>query len=240
MLHTSLSAEVRLLHKTSVQWTNNVHATNQRNLFDEGNDWNTDPDLIINTPTVEVGFENREHRIIIQRPNFYSRGDVLSYAIASSDVESAFGSQPYYYVLNATPTQFEVTTEIRHDARFRRFAVDTRLTGAQQLSSPVRSGIHRKTTTYGTRDVDNPISGGFNLADVVVGTTSNASSEIVRTRNNEAEIVKMYRRYAIRLLRIDSLLAKESKFKVLVLTTVSPPFKPLPSRVITLTKVGFM
>ena len=185
--------------QNSVQWTNNVHATNQRNLFDEGNDWNTDPDLIINTPTVEVGFENREHRIIIQRPNFYSRGDVLSYAIASSDVESAFGSQPYYYVLNATPTQFEVTTEIRHDARFRRFAVDTRLTGAQQLSSPVRSGIHRKTTTYGTRDVDNPISGGFNLADVVVGTTSNASSEIVRTRNNEAEIVKMYRRYAIRV-----------------------------------------
>ena len=185
--------------QNSVQWTNNVHATNQRNLFDEGEDWNTDPDLIINTPTVEVGFENREHRIIIQRPNFYSRGDVLSYAIASGDVESAFGSQPYYYVLNATPTQFEVTTEIRHDARFRRFAVDTRLTGAQQLSSPVRSGIHRKTTTYGTRDVDNPISGGFNLADVVVGTTSNASSEIVRTRNNEAEIVKMYRRYAIRV-----------------------------------------
>ena len=183
--------------QNSVQWTNNVHVTNYRNLFDEGEDWNTDPDLIINTPTVEVGFENREHRIIIQRPNFYSRGDILSYAIASSDVEPAFGSQQYFYVLNATPSQFEITSEIRHDARFRRFAADTRLTGSQQLQNAVRSGIHRKTTTFGTRDIDNPISGGFNLADVVVGTTSNASSEIVRTRNNEADIVKLYQKIYI-------------------------------------------
>jgi len=185
--------------QNSVQWTNNVHANNAQNLYDEGNDWNTDPDLIINTPTVEVGFERRENRIIIQRPNFYSRGDILQYAIASADVESAFANQDYFYVLNATPTQFEITREIRHDARFSRFAVDTRTSGQQQLQSPVRSGLVRQSTTYGTRDIDNPVSGGFNLADVVVGTTSTASSEIVRNKNNSADIIKLYYRYTIRL-----------------------------------------
>lgn len=185
--------------QNSVQWTNNVHVVNQQNLYDEGNDWNTDPDLIINTPTVEVGFERRENRIIIQRPNFYSRGDVLQYAVASGDVESAFSRQEYFYVLNATPTQFEITSEIRHDARASRFALDTRTSGTQQLQSPVRSGITRQVTTYGTRDIDNPITGGFSLADVIAGTSSNATSEIVRTRNNEAEIVKLYYRYPISL-----------------------------------------
>jgi hypothetical protein len=185
--------------QNSVQWTNNIHATNAQNLYDEGNDWNTDPDLIINTPTVEVGYERRENRIIIQRPNFYSRGDILQYAIASADVESAFANQDYFYVLNATPTQFEITREIRHDARFSRFSVDTRTSGQQQLQSPVRSGLVRQSTTYGTRDIDNPVSGGFNLADVVVGTTSTASSEIVRNKNNSADIIKLYYRYTIRL-----------------------------------------
>lgn len=183
--------------QNSVQWTNNVHATNQQNLYDEGTDWNTDPDLIINTPNIEVQFERRENRIVIQRPNFFSRGDQLQYVVASGDIEPAFSGQDYFYVLNATPTQFEITKEIRHDARFRDFAVDTALTGTQQLQSPVRSGIDRVATTYGTRDIDNPISAGFNLADVVIGTNSNASSEIVRTTNNEAEIIKLYRKYLI-------------------------------------------
>ena len=183
--------------QNTVQWTNNTHVTNAQNLYDEGTDWNTDPDLIINTPTIEVAFERRENKVIIQRPNFYSRGDILTYAIASGDVESAFSGVGYVYVLNATPSQFEITTEIRHDARFRRFALDTRLTGTQQLGVPVRTGITRATTTYGQPDIDNPISGTFGLADVVVGATSNASSEIVRTRNNEAEIIKLYQKIYI-------------------------------------------
>jgi hypothetical protein len=180
--------------QNTVQWTNNNHVTNAQNLYDEGTDWNTDPDLILNTPTIEVAFERRENRIIIQRPNFYSRGDVLSYAIASGDVEPAFANVEYVYVLNATPSQFEITREIRHDARFRDFAFNTTLTGTQQLGLPVRTGITRTTTTYGKPDIDNPISGTFGLADVVVGATSNASSEIVRTRNNEAEIIKLYQK----------------------------------------------
>ncbi|AOV61558.1 virion structural protein [Synechococcus phage S-WAM1] len=183
--------------QNKIQWTNNIHATNNQNLYDEGVDWNTDPDLIINTPTVEVGFERRENKITINRPNFYSRGDILSYVVASEDVEAAFADQEFFYVLNATPSAFEITKEIRHDARFAPFAVDLATTGQQQLQLNVRSGITRMPTTYGTRDIDNPISGGFSLADVVVGSTSNASSEIVRTRNNEANIIKIYQRFNI-------------------------------------------
>ena len=157
----------------------------------------SNPDLIINTPTIEVGFERRENKITINRPNFYSRGDILSYVVASEDVEEAFGDQEFFYVLNATPSSFEVTKEIRHDARFRPFAVNTATTGQQQLQLNVRSGITRMPTTYGTRDIDNPVSGGFSLADVVVGSTSNATSEIVRTKNNEANIIKIYQRFDI-------------------------------------------
>jgi len=178
-----------------VTWINSTDATNLQNLYDEGTDWNTDPDLVLNTPSVEVGFERRENRVKITRPNFYSRGDVLTYVPASSDIESAFSGQSWFYVLNATPTYFEIAREIRHDARYSDFDVDTTTTGQQQFKVDVRSGIVRETTTYGERDIDTPISGGFNLADVIVGSNSDCSGDVIRTTNNEAEVIKLYKKF---------------------------------------------
>ena len=181
----------------TITWINNTHATNDRNLYDEGNDWNTDPDLVLNTPTVEVGFERREHRVKITRPNFYSRGDVLTYVPASADIEQGLQGQNWFYVLNATPTYFEIAREIRHDARYSRFRVDTLTTGQQQFAVDVRSGIERATTTFGVRDIDTPISGGFNIADVVTGITSDSRADVIRTRNNEAKVIKLYSKFFI-------------------------------------------
>ena len=175
-------------------WVNSTHAQNLQNLYDEGNDWNTDPELVLNTPTVEVGFERRENRVKITRPNFYSRGDVLTYVPASADIERGLQGQSWFYVLNATPQYFEIAREIRHDARYSDFDVDLSTGGQQRFQIDVRSGIYRETTTYGTRDIDTPISGGFNLADVVVGTSSNCRGDVIRTRNNEAEIIKLYKK----------------------------------------------
>ena len=181
----------------TITWINNTHATNDRNLYDEGNDWNTDPDLVLNTPTVEVGFERREHRVKITRPNFYSRGDVLTYVPASSDIEQGLQGQNWFYVLNATPTYFEISREIRHDARYSRFRVDTLTTGQQQFAVDVRSGIERATTTFGVRDIDTPVSGGFNIADVVAGITSDSRADVISTRNNEAKVIKLYSKFFI-------------------------------------------
>ena len=181
----------------TITWINNTHATNDRNTYDEGNDWNTDPDLVLNTPTVEVGFERREHRVKITRPNFYSRGDVLTYVPASADIEQGLQGQNWFYVLNATPTYFEIAREIRHDARYSRFRVDTLTTGQQQFAVDVRSGIERATTTFGVRDIDTPISGGFNIADVVTGITSESRADVIRTRNNEAKVIKLYSKFFI-------------------------------------------
>ena len=181
----------------TITWINNTHATNDRNLYDEGNDWNTDPDLVLNTPTVEVGFERREHRVKITRPNFYSRGDVLTYVPASSDIEKGLQGQNWFYVLNATPSYFEISREIRHDARYSRFRVDTLTTGQQQFAVDVRSGIERATTTFGVRDIDTPVSGGFNIADVVAGITSESRADVISTRNNEAKVIKLYSKFFI-------------------------------------------
>ena len=178
----------------SLIWVNSTHAQNLQNNYDEGTDWNTDPELVLNTPTVEVGFERRENRVKITRPNFYSRGDVLTYVPASSDVEQGLQGQSWFYVLNATPQFFEIAREIRHDARYSDFDLDLSTGGQQRFNVDVRSGIEREATTFGDRDIDTPISGGFNLADVVVGSSSNCRGDVIKTRNNEAEIIKLYKR----------------------------------------------
>ncbi|UNH61325.1 baseplate wedge initiator [Synechococcus phage S-SZBM1] len=181
----------------AVTYINSTDVQNLTNLYDEGEDYNTDPELILLTPTIEVGFERRENVLRINRPNFFSRGDIVQYIPASNDIEQSLQDQEYYYILNAQPQWFEVAREIRHDARFKAFAVDTGLTGQMILQTTVRSGISRQGTTYGQPDIDTPISAGFNLADILVGSSSLASSEIVRTRNNEAEIIRIYQRYQI-------------------------------------------
>ena len=181
----------------SVTYINSTDAQNLTNLYNEGEDYNTDPELILLTPTIEVGFERRENVVRINRPNFFSRGDILQYIPASDDIEQNLQDQEYYYVLNAQPQWFEIAREIRHDARFREFALDTGLIGQMILQTTVRSGISRKSTTYGNPDIDTPISAGFNLADVLVGSASNARSEVIRTRNNEAKIIKTYQKFFI-------------------------------------------
>ena len=178
-------------------YINNSDVQNLTNLYDEGEDYNTDPELILLTPTIEVGFERRENVIRINRANFFSRGDIVQYIPASDDIEQGLQGQEYFYVLNAQPQWFEISKEIRHDARFRPFALDTNLLGQQRLQTVVRSGITRVGTTYGERDIDTPISAGFSLADILVGSTSNAKSEVVITIRNEAEIIKSYTRFFI-------------------------------------------
>jgi len=180
-----------------VTYINNTDVQNLTNLYDEGEDYNTDPELILLTPTIEVGFERRENVVRINRPNFFSRGDILQYIPASDDIEQSLQDQQYYYVLNAQPQWFEIARELRHDARFRAFALDTGLTGQMILQTTVRSGITRTSAVYGNPDIDTPISAGFNLADILIGTASNARSEVIRTRNNEAEIIKIYQKFFI-------------------------------------------
>ena len=149
------------------------------------------------TPTIEVGFERRESVVRITRPNFFSRGDIVAYIPASGQIEPALQDQSYYYVLNATAEWFEIAREIRHDARYRLFELDRNLTGQQRLQTVVRQGIIVPTATYPMRDLDQPISAGFNTADILIGATSNATSEVIRIRNNEADIIKLYYKYNI-------------------------------------------
>ena len=180
-----------------VTFINSTDATNLQNLYDEGEDYNTDPELVLLTPTIEVGFERRESVVRITRPNFFSRGDIVAYIPASGQIEPALQDQSYYYVLNATAEWFEIAREIRHDARYRLFELDRNLTGQQRLQTVVRQGIIVPTATYPMRDLDQPISAGFNTADILIGATSNATSEVIRIRNNEADIIKLYYKYNI-------------------------------------------
>ena len=180
-----------------VTFINSTDATNLQNLYDEGEDYNTDPELVLLTPTIEVGFERRESVVRITRPNFFSRGDIVAYIPASGQIEPALQDQTYYYVLNATAEWFEIAREIRHDARYRLFELDRNLTGQQRVQTVVRQGIIVPTATYPMRDLDQPISAGFNTADILIGATSNATSEVIRIRNNEADIIKLYYKYNI-------------------------------------------
>ena len=180
-----------------IDYINSTDITNMTNLYNEGEDYNTDPELILLTPTIEVGFERRENTVTVHKPNFFSRGDVLAYVPASQDLDPSLQDQTYYYVLNAEADYFEVTREKRHDARYKQFAFDKSLDGQQRLQTVVRSGISMPALTQPVRDNSQPISAGFNTADYLVGSTSNAAAEVVRTMNNEADIVKLYKKFNI-------------------------------------------
>ena len=69
--------------------------------------------------------------------------------------------------------------------------------GQQRLQTVVRSGINLPAAKYPMRDLDQPISAGFNVADILIGATSNALAEVTRIRNNEATIVKLYYKFNI-------------------------------------------
>ena len=170
---------------------------NYSNKYDEGVDYNTDPALVNLTPTVEVGYEREENRARITRTNFFRRGDVVKYVLASANSLSGANDQPYYYVLNAQADWFEIARMPKHDARYRPFALDTTNAGNQQFFTVRRSGIDRIANTYGTRDIDQPITAGFNIADVLVGTTTGASAEIASSFINNADIVKSFKYYGL-------------------------------------------
>ena len=180
-----------------VNYINSTDVTNLQNLYDEGEDYNTDPELILLTPTIEVGFERRESVVRITRPNFFFRGDIVAYVPASGQIEQSLQDQQYYYVLNATADWFEIAREIKHDARYRLFQLNKSLTGQQRLQTVVRSGISLPAAQYPMRDLEQPISAGFNVADILIGATSNALAEVTRIRNNEATIVKLYYKFNI-------------------------------------------
>ena len=65
------------------------------------------------------------------------------------------------------------------------------------MQTVVRSGISLPAAQYPMRDLDHPISAGFNVADILIGATSNALAEVTRIRNNEATIVKLYYKFNI-------------------------------------------
>ena len=136
------------------------------------------------TPTIEVGFERRESVVRITRPNFFFRGDILAYVPASGQIEQSLQDQQYYYVLNATADWFEIAREIKHDARYRLLQLNKSLTGQLRLQTVVRSGISLPAAQYPMRDLEQPISAGFNVADILIGATSNALAEVTRIRNN--------------------------------------------------------
>ena len=180
-----------------VTFVASTDAQNLTNSYNEGEDYNTDPALVLLTPTIEVGWEREENRVRINRTNFFRRGDVLRYVLASAVSLDGANDQAYYYVLNAEPQWFEISRMPKHDARFRDFALDLTNTGNQQFFTARRAGVTRVTNDYGTRDIQTPISAGFNIADVLVGTTTGASAEVSSTFINNAKIVKTFKYYGL-------------------------------------------
>ena len=172
-------------------------AVNYTNTYDEGNDYNTDPALVLLTPTIEVGFEREENRVRINRTNFFRRGDLLTYTLASANTLDGANDQDFYYVLNAQADWFEIARMPQHDGRYRPFRLDTTNSGNQRFSTARRSGIIRNTVNFGSRDIQTPISAGFNIADVLIGTTTGAASEVSSQLLNRADVVKTYKYFGL-------------------------------------------
>jgi len=180
-----------------VTFTASTDAVNLTNVYDEGEDYNTDPALVLLTPTIEVGFEREENRVRINRTNFFRRGDLLQYTLASATSLDGANDQDFYYVLNAQANWFEIARVPQHDGRYRPFRLDTTNSGNQNFTTARRSGIIRNTINYGTRDIQTPISAGFNIADVLIGTATGASSEVSSQLLNRAEVVKTYKYFGL-------------------------------------------
>ena len=175
-------AKVTFIASTDVQ--------NLSNLYEMGVDYNTDPALVSLTPVVDVGFERQEDRIRINRPNFFRRGDILQYIPGgnASLAGVADVGQSLFYVITATATWFEIGRHYIHDGRFKDFAADTTNVGSQIFQVVRRSGVVRNTIEYPEDPSETPIQGGFNPADVLVGSTSGANAEVSRVDSNVAKI----------------------------------------------------
>ena len=183
--------------EASVTFVASTDAQNLSTTYEMGEDYNTDPSLVSLTPLVDVGFDRAEYRIRINRGNYFRRGDVLSYIPASENSLTGLSGQSYFYVLSATGTWFEIGAHYIHDGRFRLLEVDTTNVGSQLFSVVRRSGITRDVTVYPSDPSDTPIQGGFNPADVLYGSTSEASSEVSRIQLNSANIFKIYKNFPV-------------------------------------------
>ena len=84
--------------EASVTWIPSTDAENLGKTYQMGIDYNTDPALVVLTPTVDVGFDRAEYRVRINRGNQFRRGDILTYIPASQTSVSAFATQSYWYV----------------------------------------------------------------------------------------------------------------------------------------------
>ena len=183
--------------EASVTWIPSTDAENLGKTYQMGIDYNTDPALVVLTPTVDVGFDRAEYRVRINRGNQFRRGDILTYIPASQTSVTAFTNQPYWYVMTATAQWFEVGAHYIHDGRFREVFVDTNNSGSQIFSVVRRSGITRTAPVYPSDPSETPIQGGFNPADVIYGSTSDATSEIGTVFANEANIRVLMKYYGL-------------------------------------------
>ena len=170
---------------------------NLRTTYEMGVDYNTDPSLVSLTPVVDVGFDRAEYRIRINRGNQFRRGDILQYIPGSETSVGGLDGQAFFYCITATATWFEIGAHYIHDGRFKTLEADTLNSGAQIFAVSRRSGINRATTVFPQDPSDTPIQGGFNPADVLVGSTSEATAEVSRVQNNEAEVFKVFTYYPL-------------------------------------------
>ena len=143
--------------EASVTWIPSTDAENLGKTYQMGIDYNTDPALVVLTPTVEVGYDRAEYRVRINRANQFRRGDILTYIPASQTSVTAFTNQPYWYVMTATAQWFEVGAHYIHDGRFRNVTVDTNNSGSQIFSVVRRSGITRTAPVYPSDPSETPI-----------------------------------------------------------------------------------
>ena len=159
--------------------------------------YNTDPALVVLTPEVDTGFDRAEYRVRIYRANQFRRGDILQYIPASQTSVEAFATQSYWYVMTATATWFEVGAHYIHDGRFRAIDIDVSNSGQQIFSVVRRSGINRVSSVFPADPSETPIQGGFNPADVIFGSTSEATSEVGSVFANEAKILRKLKNYPL-------------------------------------------
>ena len=196
--------------EASVTFVASTDAQNMKTSHEMGIDYNTDPALVLLTPVVEVGYERAEYRIRINRPNQFRRGDVLQYIPASQTSLEGLSGQPFFYCITATATWFEIGAHYIHDGRFKKLEVDLTNSGQQIFAVTRRSGINRATTVFPEDPSETPIQGGFNPADVLVGSTSEATSEVGRVQFNEANIFKVFEYYP--LTNVSSVLGVYDQF----------------------------
>tara|TARA_A200000113_G_scaffold226021_1_gene249552 strand:- start:21434 stop:43285 length:21852 start_codon:yes stop_codon:yes gene_type:complete len=183
--------------EASVTWVPSTDAMPRKLMYEMGVDYNTDPALVVLTPEVDTGFDRAEYRVRIYRANQFRRGDILQYIPASQTSVEAFATQTYWYVMTATATWFEVGAHYIHDGRFRAIDIDVSNSGQQIFSVVRRSGINRVSSVFPADPSETPIQGGFNPADVIFGSTSEATSEVGSVFANEAKILRKLKNYPL-------------------------------------------